>query len=227
MEYKIIGNVMPLVEFNLERGEIIRSEAGAMKFMDGDMKMETQAQGGVGGFIKRKMMGETGFLNIYTAVRDYNRIAFGHSFPGHIIPVEITNRSIICQKRTFLCATEGVDLEVYLQKRLGTGIFGGEGFVLQRLVGEGLAFTEIDGEVVEIELESGQSIKVETGSVGMFEESVDMNIERVKGFKNMLFGGEGLFLTTLRGPGKVWLQTMPIQSMVGELTPFLNIPSSN
>ena len=227
MDYKIIGNVMPIVQFELSRGETIKSEAGAMKFMDADIKMETQAQGGVGGFIKRKMMGESGFFNIYTAVRDENKIAFGHSFPGHIIPIELGKRNIILQKRAFLCSTEGVELEIFFQKKLGTGFFGGEGFIMQKLLGQGMAFAEIDGEVVEMDLEVGQSIKVETGSVGMFEESVGMSIDRIKGFKNMLFGGEGLFLTTLTGPGKVWLQTMPIQSMAGEIRPFLNINNSS
>ncbi|SET09766.1 TIGR00266 family protein [Natronincola peptidivorans] len=225
MNYKIIGSTMPLVEMTLSRGEVIKCQAGAMKWMDATVEMKTSMDGGVGGFLKRKVMGESGFMNFFTAQQDGDRIAFGHTFPGHIIPVDVSKRSIICQKRAFLCATEGVDLEIAFQRRLGSGFFGGEGFVMQELKGTGLAFVEIDGEAYEMDLAAGQSIKVETGSVGMYEATVDMNIEMIKGFRNMLFGGEGMFLTTLTGPGKVWIQTMPIQSMAGEMYPFLPTPS--
>lgn len=225
MNYKIIGSTMPLLQVTLSRGEVIKCQAGAMKWMDAAVEMKTEMDGGIGGFFKRKIMGESGFMNFFRAERDGDRIAFGHTFPGYIIPIDVTQRSIICQKRAFLCATEEVELEIAFQKRLGSGFFGGEGFIMQELKGKGTAFVEIDGEAVEIELERGQSIKVETGAVGMYESTVNMNIEMVKGFSNILFGGEGLFLTTLTGPGKVWIQTMPIQSMAGELFPFLPTPS--
>ncbi|QUH25940.1 TIGR00266 family protein [Serpentinicella alkaliphila] len=223
MEYKIIGSTMPLIQITLNRGEVIKCQAGAMKWMDDTVDMDTNMDGGLGGFIKRKVMGESGFINFFKATKDGDRIAFGHTFPGNIIAIDVSKRSIICQKRTFLCSTVGVELNIVFQKRLGTGFFGGEGFVMQELKGTGIAFVEIDGESIEIDLERGQTIKVDTGSVAMFESTVDMNIEMVKGMKNVLFGGEGLFLTKLKGPGKVWIQTMPIQSMAGELFPYLPI----
>lgn len=226
MEYKIVGTTMPLVEITLSRGEVIKSQAGAMKWMDDSVDMQTNMDGGFGGFFKRKVMGESGFINYFKATRDKDRIAFGHTFPGNIIAVDVNKHSLVCQRRAFLCSTEGVELNIAFQKRLGTGFFGGEGFIMQELKGNGIAFVEIDGEAIEIDLAKGQTIKVETGSVGMFESTVEMNIETVKGFKNVLFGGEGLFLTRLTGPGKVWIQTMPIQSVAGELFPYLPVQSN-
>ena len=223
MKYEIFGETMPVVTFTLSRGEKLKSTAGSMKWMDDSVDMDTSMDGGIGGFLKRKLMQESGMLNVFTATEDDSRIAFGHSFPGHIIPIKVENRNLICQKRAFLCSTSDVDLEIAFQQKLGSGFFGGEGFVMQKLSGTGQAFVEIDGEVIELELDPGQTIKVETGSVGMYEESVQMNIKRVEGVKNMVFGGEGLFLTILTGPGKVWLQTMPIQNMAGEVRPYLNI----
>ncbi|KAB3534802.1 TIGR00266 family protein [Alkaliphilus pronyensis] len=221
MEYKIIGTTMPLLQLTLKRGEVIKSQAGAMKWMDSSVEMKTSMDGGVGGFLKRKFMGESGFLNYFEALNDGDRIAFGHTFPGHIIPVQVDKQSLVCQKRSFLCSTNDVNVEIVFQKKIGTGFFGGEGFIMQELKGSGMAFIEIDGECVELQLKAGESIKVDTGAVGMYESSVTMNIEMIKGFSNILFGGEGLFLTTLTGPGKVWLQTMPIQNMAGELFAFL------
>lgn len=221
MKYEIIGETMPVVEIELVKGEKVKSQAGAMKWMDDTIQMDTNMEGGIGGFLKRKMMGESSMLNTFESQLNNSKIAFGHTFPGHIIPLNLDNESIICQRRSFLCADENIELEISFQKKLGSGFFSGEGFVLQELKGTGNAFVEIDGEVVKRELKSGESLKVETGAVAMFTPSVDMNIERIKGFSNMLFGGEGLFLTTLTGPGEVWLQTMPIQSMAGELNPYI------
>ncbi|HPU01467.1 MAG TPA: AIM24 family protein [Bacillota bacterium] len=188
--------------------------------------METTMAGGIGGALMRKLAGESAFLTYFTALEDGEKIAFGHTYPGHIIPVDLSQKSVVCQKRAFLCSFGDIKLDIAFQRRLGTGFFGGEGFIMQRLSGSGMAFVEIDGESVELELAPGQSIKVETGAVGMYEESVSMDIETVKGFKNIFFGGEGLFLTVLTGPGKVWLQTMPIQGMVAELSSFLPQKSS-
>lgn len=227
MEYKIIGTIMPLVEFTLNRGEAIQSQTGAMKYMSDEIKMSTNMTGGLGGFIKRSLMGESGFLNFFECEKDNSKIAFGHTFPGKILPMEIGTKSIICQKRSYLCSTGNIALDIAFQKKLGTGFFGGEGFIMQRISGNGMAFIELDGEFVEINLSSNEKIKVETGAVGMFEETVNMNIEMIKGVSNMLFGGEGLFLTTLTGPGKVWIQTMAIQSMAGELFPYLPMPNKN
>ncbi|KAB3530705.1 TIGR00266 family protein [Alkaliphilus serpentinus] len=225
MDYKIIGSVMPLLQLTLNKGELIKCQSGAMVWMDNGISMKTSMDGGVGGFLKRKLMGESGFLNFFEAQATGQRIAFGHTFPGHIIPVSVDKQSIICQKRSFLCSTEGVETSIAFQKKIGTGFFGGEGFIMQELKGNGMAFVEIDGESVMLELAAGESIKVDTGAVGMYESSVNMSVEMVKGFSNIVFGGEGLFLTTLTGPGKVWIQTMPIQNMAGELFPYLPISS--
>lgn len=225
MEHKIIGTTMPVLEFNMKEGEKIFAQTGAMKWMSPGIRMETKMAGGLGGALKRKMMGESSFFVYFTSERDNEKLAFGHTFPGNIMAWNISQSSVICQKRAFLCATEGVNLDIHFQKRLGVGFFGGEGFIMQKLSGNGMAFVELDGETIEIDLAQGQSIKVETSAVGMFEESVNMDISSVKGVRNALFGGEGLFLTTLTGPGKVWLQSMPIQSMVAEMSGFL--PKSN
>jgi uncharacterized protein (TIGR00266 family) len=226
MEYEIQGTTMPLVQLTLKRGETIQSQSGAMKWMDASVQMRTSMAGGLGGFLKRKISGESGFLNYFDAQEDGSRIAFGHTFPGNILPLDVSKVSIICQRRAFLCAESTVDMDIIFQRRLGTGFFGGEGFILQELKGSGIAFVEIDGECLNLDLTAGQSVKVETGAVGMYESTVKMNIEMVKGFSNVLFGGEGLFLTTLTGPGRIWLQTMPIQSMVAEMSPYLPKPTS-
>lgn len=230
MEYKIIGSTMPLVEMTLDQGEKICSQPGAMKWMTAGITMETSMSGGMFGAIKRKVSGERAFYNFYQSQSDRAKIAFGHTFPGHIVPINVSMQSIICQKRAYLCSEEGVNFDVVFQKRIGAGFFGGEGFIMQKISGKGIAFLEIDGECVEYNLEPHEVLKVETGAVGMFEESVKFEIERVKGVKNILFGGEGLFLTILNGGsrgGKVWIQTMPIQSMAAELSSFLPKSSSS
>ena len=225
LNYQILGSVMPMLELSLNKGQKVYSQAGAMQWMDANIKMDTGMKGGVFGAFKRSVSGEGMFLTYFNGLADDARVAFGHTYPGNIIPLDISQGSMICQRRSFLCAEESVDYGLYLQKKLGTGFFGGEGFIMQKLSGSGMAFIEIDGECIEKELEQGETIRVETGSVGAFEESVSMEIERVKGIKNMFLGGEGLFLTSLTGPGKVWIQTMPIQSLSGELSSYL--PSKN
>lgn len=227
MEYRIIGTTMPLLEFTLKRGEVVCAQSGAMKWIGSGIKMETSMAGGIGGALKRKLTGESAFMVYFTALNDDEKVAFGHTFPGHIVPVDVSRMGLVCQKRAFLCSVGDVQLDIAFQRRLGTGFFGGEGFIMQKISGSGMAFVEIDGESIEFDLEPGQSIKVETGAVGMYEDTVRMDIETVKGFKNILFGGEGLFLTTLTGPGRVWLQTMPIQGMVAEMSSYLPRPRSS
>lgn len=224
MQYQIHGTSMPVAECTLMQGETLQCQSGAMKYMDDGVDMKTGVQGGLGGFVKRRMMGEKGFLNFYTATRSGQRVAVGHTFPGKIMPVDVGAVDYICQKRAFLAAESEVELDIVFQKKLGAGFFGGEGFIMQRLKGRGTAFLEIDGEVIEMTLSSQQKIKVETGALAFMESTVSFDVEMIKGFSNFLFGGEGLFLTTLTGPGKVWLQTMSIQTLAGELHPFL--PSS-
>ncbi len=224
MTYEIHGTTMPLLEMVCAAGEVVVCQSGAMKWMDTTIDMKTKMTGGFGGLLKRALMQESGFLNYFEARRDGSRIAFGHTFPGTIIPVDVREQSLICQKRSFLCSEASVELDIAFQKRLGTAFFGGEGLVMQNLKGSGTAFIEADGEVVSKVLDRGEIIKVETGAVVMFESTVQMDIERVKGMTNILFGGEGLFLTTLTGPGRIWIQTLSIQSLAGEIYPYLPIP---
>ena len=160
----------------------------------------------------------------FNVTAEEGKVAFGHTYPGQIMVFDIGETSLICQQRAFLCATPNVDYDIHIQRKLGTGFFGGEGFIMQKFKGSGQVFIEMDGECVERHLAAGEKIRVATGSVGAFEETVDMSIETVKGFTNMFLGGEGIFLTTLTGPGTVWIQTMPVQEMVGEISKYL--PSS-
>ncbi|GAB6090372.1 TIGR00266 family protein [Spirochaeta dissipatitropha] len=227
MQYKIMGTTMPMLECTLEAGEIIHCQTGAMKYMDSGISMKTKARGGIGGFFKRTVSGESGFMNSFEATAANQRVAFGHSFPGTILPMQIGEQSLICQKRSFLACTDGVNFDIAFQKKLSSGFFGGEGFIMQRLHGRGTAFVEIDGETVTMDLAAGQMLKIETGAVAMYEESVSMNVEMVKGLGNVFFGGEGLFLTTLTGPGRIWLQSMSIQRLASEIHPYLPKPSSN
>ena len=221
IDYRILGSVMPMLEISLQTGQKLFAQTGAMQWMDAGIKMDTAMRGGLMGALKRKVSGEELFVVYFSAEYDGATIAFGHTYPGHMIPVDLSEGPIICQRRAFLCATDDVEYSVAFQRNLGAGFFGGEGFIMQRLSGPGMAFIEIDGECVTRELAAGETIRVETGSVGAYEETVKMDIQRVKGLVNMFAGGEGFFLTTLTGPGKIWLQTMPIQSMSGELASYL------
>ncbi len=225
MDYRILGSVMPMLETRLDKNERLYAQSGAMQWMDQGIKMDTEMKGGLMGALKRSVSGENMFVVNFSAQKDEATVAFGHSYPGHIIPVEVSEQTILCQRRAFLCAQETVEYDIAVQKKLGAGFFGGEGFILQKFSGRGMAFIEIDGECVEKKLGPGETIRVQTGSVGAFDEGVDMNIERVKGIRNMFMGGEGLFVTSLTGPGRVWLQTMPIQSLTGEIFQFM--PSKN
>jgi uncharacterized protein (TIGR00266 family) len=221
VDYRILGTTMPVLECTLGIGETMLAQPGAMKYMDPAVTMKTGVHGGMGGFLKRAVSGESGFMTTFEATADHQRVAFGHTYPGTIMPLEVRETDLVCQKRAFLACTPGVTFDIAIQRRLGSGFFGGEGFVMQRLGGSGIAFVEIDGETIEMRLDAGQKLRVETGAVAMFDASVDMNIETVKGLGNIFFGGEGLFLTTLTGPGRVWLQTMSIQSLAGEIYPYL------
>ena len=225
MNYRIIGETLPAVICQLEAGETMITQSGGMAWMSQNMRMETGA-GGFGKAFGRLFSGETVFLNRYTAVGGPGEIAFASSFPGNIRAVEIgPGKEFIVQKSSFLASTVGVELSVHFQKRLGAGLFGGEGFIMQRLSGRGLAFIEIDGSAVEYELAQGQSMIVDTGYLAAMEATCRMEIVTVPGVKNALFGGEGLFNTVVYGPGKIILQTMPISKVAGAIRPF--IPSNN
>ncbi len=224
MKYQIQGEPMPVVICQLSSGETMVCESGAMSWMSPNMQMETTG-GGVGKMLGRMFSGETMFQNRYTANGD-GMIAFASSFPGSIRAVEIgPNSSIVIQKRAFLAAEPGVELSVFFQKKAGAGFFGGEGFVMQKLSGQGMAFLEIDGSAVEYTLGQGQQMIVQTGSVAMMEATCQMDVQTVKGVKNALFGGEGLFNTVITGPGRVILQTMPITGFAAAIAEVL--PSNN
>lgn len=225
MKYNIQGEPMPVVICHLEAGESMITERGSMVWMSANMRMETKA-GGLGKALGRMFGGESLFQNTYTAEGGPGMIAFASSFPGAIRAVEITpNMPVIAQKSAFLAATPGVDLSIHFQKKVGAGFFGGEGFIMQKLSGRGMAFVEIDGELVEYELGPGEQLVVDTGNVAGFTAGVQMDIQAVPGVKNALLGGEGLFNTILTGPGKVWLQTMPICSVAMSIRPY--IPTGN
>ena len=226
MRYQIQGDTLPVVICEVENGETLITERGSMSWMSPNMQMETTSGGGLGRALGRMFAGDSLFLNRYTARGGPGMIAFASSFPGSIRAFEIgPGRELILQKRGFLAAEESVDLSVHFQKKLGAGLFGGEGFIMQRLSGQGTAFVEIDGDLMEYQLKPGQSIVVDTGNVAGFESTVHMDIQQVHGAKNILFGGEGLFNTVLTGPGRVWLQTMPIYNVANAIRPY--IPTSS
>lgn len=222
MRYKIEGTPMPVAICQLDAGESMITEKGSMSWMTPNMKMETTSNGGIGKALGRMFAGESAFQNRYTAEKGEGIIAFASSFPGTILPIEITpGKSIIAQKSSFLAGTEGVDLSIFFEKKMGSGFFGGEGFIMQKISGSGLVFLEIDGSVMEYDLEAGQQMVVDTGYLAMMDDTCTMDVVSVKGAKNMIFGGEGLFNTVVTGPGKIVLQTMPINSVAGAIIPFI------
>ncbi|WP_027633003.1 TIGR00266 family protein [Clostridium hydrogeniformans] len=222
MHYSIKGDNFPVVVCEMTEGESLITEAGAMGWMSDNFKMDTNMKGGLMGGISRMFSGESIFLNTYTCSHGVGSIAFPSSFPGKLIARELSaDESIICQKGAFLAGSNTLSLEVHFRKKLSTGFFGGEGFILQKVTGPGIVFLEFDGYIEEILLAPGEKLKVDTGNVAMFEPSVNFDIEMIKGVKNMLFGGEGLFLTTLTGPGKVYVQSMPIQNLAGRLSHYM------
>ena len=224
MKYEIKGGAFPVVVCELTDGERMITEKGSMVWMTPNMEMETTG-GGIGKMFSKAFSGESMFQNIYTA-RGAGMITFGSSFPGKILPLQIApGREMIVQKNAFLASEAGVELSIHFNKKLGAGFFGGEGFIMQRLSGAGMAFIEIDGELVEYDLAPGQKMVIDTGNVAGFEPTVSIEIQQVPGLKNKFLGGEGLFNTTLTGPGKIWLQTMPISNVAMAIRPF--IPTGN
>ena len=221
MRYSIEGEPMPVVICELEANEMMITEKGAMSWMSPNMKMETVG-GGAGKMFGRMFSGESMFVNHYTAVGAPGMIAFASSFPGAIRAFEISpGKDMICQKTAFLASTSGIEMSIFLQKNAGSGFFGGEGFIMQKLSGQGVAFVEFDGYIKEYTLAAGQSILVDTGYLAAMDSTCSMDIKKVPGVKNMLFGGEGVFNTEITGPGRVLLQSMPIGQMAGSLIPFL------
>ena len=218
MQYEIVGNTVPAVEVTLNRGESMYTQSGGMVWQTEGIEMKTNTKGGLMKGIGRMLTGESLFMATYSAVADGVRIAFGSTVPGDVIPVNLTGTpGIIAQKRAFLCAEEGVEVSVTLTKKFSAGLFGGEGFILQDISGSGYVFLEVDGDQVVRELGPGEVLKVDTGNVVAFDKTVRYEIETVKGLSNIFFGGEGLFLTKLTGPGRVVLQTQNFNDFAGRI----------
>lgn len=227
MKYEIKGGNLPVVVMNLQDGESIITQGGGMAWMSTNMKMETSTRGGVGKLMGRALSGDTLFQNTYTAQGGPGLIAVSSSFPGEIRAFEITPENpMIFQKSAFLCSEDGVELSMFFRKKVAAGLFGGEGFIMQKVSGNGTVFAEFDGSVVEYNLKEGQQIVIDTGNLAAMSASCNMEIQTVPGVKNILFGGEGLFNTVVTGPGHVWLQTMPISSVAAVLRPFFPTPGA-
>ena len=221
MQFNISGTTMQTVSIDLQAGETIYSQRNVMAWMTDNMQMNTTTGGGLFQAIKRSLSGGGMFVIDYTAAGPA-RIAFAARFPGQILPFTLQpGESLVCRKETFLCAEKSVQLDIAFQQRLGAGFFGGEGFILQRVTGPGTVWLDLSGEVVVEELAPGQRLLVHAGHVGIQTPGVQFSIQMVRGFRNVLFGGEGLFLATVTGPGKVWLQSMPVMNLAEEIAKFL------
>ena len=226
MRYEIKGETLPVVICYLESGEKMITERGSMSWMSPNMEMQTTSNGGIGKVFGRAFSGEALFQNTYTAQGGNGMIAFTSSFPGSIKAFQVsTGNEMIFQKSAFLAGEAGVELSIHFHKKVASGLFGGEGFILQRVSGIGTVFAEFDGHVVEYELQPGQKIIVDTGHLAAMSATCTMEIKSVPGVKNMLFGGEGFFNTEVTGPGHIWLQSMPISNMAGVLRPYF--PGNN
>ncbi len=227
MEYQIIGTTLQAAILELDPGETVYSEAGGMSWMSGNIQMSTNRRGGgLGGMFQRALTGESLFLNEFTSQGGKGIVAFASDFPGKIVPVALSpGQDMIVQRESFLCAEKTVNMAVHFRRKLGAGLFGGEGFIMQKITGPGVAFVCFDGEIMEYTLGAGQVLKVDSGHVAMYEPTVNFDVEMIKGFRNILLGGEGLFLTTLTGPGRVWLQTMPMMNLAKAIMPYM--PSSS
>jgi len=230
MESKIVGTVMPVLELSMEPNEQVFAESGVLSWMSMAMQMKTSTsaggqQGGFLGALGRAMAGGTLFMTEYTAVGGLGLLAFAAKLPGQILPVEIQpGQGYMVHRHGFMCATLGVQFSIGFQQRLGAGVFGGTGFRLQRLQGQGRAWVELHGEVVPYDLQAGNTLRVHPGHVGMFQESVQFNVVTVPGIQNVFFGGSGLFLAALTGPGRVWLQSMTMQHLAHAIQEYLPKP---
>jgi uncharacterized protein (TIGR00266 family) len=230
MQSQIVGTTMPVLEFMLEPNESIISEAGELSWMSSSIQLTTHTQmgggGGVFGVLKRVAGGGTLFMTEYRAVGARGELAFATKVPGHILPVEIgRGQDYMIHRHGFLCATPLVQISVGFQQSLGAGIFGGDGFLLQHVTGQGTAWIELSGELIVKDLQAGETLRVHPGHVGAFQTSVSFQITTVPGIKNMIFGGDGIFLASLTGPGKVWLQTLPISKLAHKLMEYMPAPS--
>lgn len=227
MEYVIQGGNLPVLIMTLEAGEQVVTEAGAMSWKTPNVAMQTNMKGGLGKALGRKLSGESMFLNTYTCENGPGQLACASSFPGSIMAFELAaGETIVAQKNAFLCSTPGVNMEMHFRAKLGVGLVGGEGFIMQRMTGPGKVFLEIDGSFVKYSLKQGQQIVIDPGHLAVQDATVQTEITRVKGMKNIFLGGEGLFLATITGPGDVYLQTMTAQNFAGRIIPYMPSKSS-
>ena len=221
-KYHILGTVQQTLVVELQPNQAVYSDAGAMSWMTTSVNMSTTSGGGLGGMLKRAVSGATVFIVNFTATGEAGQACFSTDFPGKVIPVELDGgQSIVMHKHAFLCAEKSVTLDVFFSRKLGAGMFGGEGFILQKLTGPGMAFGELDGDAVEYHLKPGEVMKVEPGHVAMFESTVGFDVQMIKGMTNILLGGEGLFLATLTGPGRIWLHSMTVSKMARRIIEYL------
>lgn len=221
MKYNITGNPFPVLTCELDAEEKVICQKGAMVWMTDNMKMETST-GGLEKVVTKVLSGESMFHNIYSARKEPGMIAFGSSIPGTILTFDInSSNTIVAQKGAFLASSPSVNFETFFQHKAAAGFFGGEGFIMQKFTGDGVVFVEIDGSVVEYTLNPGQSMLIDTGYLAAMESTVSISVEKVKGIGNALFGGEGLFNTKVTGPGRIWLQTMPISQFAGSIIPYV------
>ena len=215
MKYEIKGNNLPYVEIILDKGEKLYTEQGGMSWMSDTLSMQTNAGGSFGKAFSRIFSGESMFQNTYTATQDNELIAISSCFPGEILAIDVGDRPIIAQKRAFLAREDSVTKDIFFQRKIGAAIFGGEGFIMQKFSGSGIVFLEIDGSLIEKELDIGQSLLISTGHLAAMEDTVKFDIVSVKGIGNVLFGGEGFFNTKVTGPGKIWIQSAPLSKVAG------------
>lgn len=228
MKYEIKGGSFPILECTLNKGESMITQSGGMSWRDPEITMETSSNGGLGKMVGRLFTKEKLFQNIYTAEKDGAKIVFGTCVPGSIKAVPITNgKSLIVQKSSFLASYGNIDVSTFFNKKIGVGLFGGEGFIMQKVTGEGIVFLEIDGTEVEFELKEGEQKVLSTGYLVSMDETCSIDVQVVKGAKNILLGGEGIFNTVITGPGKVTVHTMPIARLADSIIPFLPTNNSN
>jgi len=222
MRYEIHGTLMQSVDVYLGQGEAIYTESGGMAWMQGDIEMTTNTRGGLMAGLGRALAGESLFMTTYTCRSAEGLVVFTPEAPGKVLDLRLSaGQSLICQKDAFMCAESSVKLEMHFRKKLGAGLFGGEGFILQKVTGPGVVFVEIPGELREYTLAAGERMQVDPGHIALFEPTISYDISRVKGVSNILFSGEGLFLATLTGPGQLWLQSMPLSNLAGKLAKYM------
>jgi len=227
-KYHILGTVQQTLVIELQPKQLVYSDAGAMSWMTSTISMNTTTGGGLGGMLKRAVSGGTAFIIDFAANGAAGQVAFSTDFPGKILPIELpAGQTVVLHKHAFLCAEKTAPLDVFFTRKLGAGLFGGEGFILQKLSGPGMVFAELDGDAVEYHLKAGEVMKVEPGHVAMFEGTVAFDIEMIKGMANILLGGEGMFLATLKGPGRIWLHSMTVSKMAHRIAEYIPTKSSS